>query len=292
MKKLGIVISLILFFACEKDVVLDDNLTFKPKLVINGQSEVDRLMWIDISSTVGPNRPVDSLNLTGWVEVQLRKDDEVIFTNYSPISDGKFLLPHRPQAGHKYEIQLKYPDLPSIAAIDSVPMLAPIFEIDSVIKQRDYLEVEISIENLPEDNFYFLTLESSGELITGLDTTDYDKPLNFESTDKIFISSLRTWIQPGAFVLFDEQLFFDSTNSFALQIPNNELYSPTFNPKKLNVKISSISRAMYFYYINLLENNPIYGGPLANVKADFGNVEQGLGIFCFKYSSQATIDID
>ena len=57
------------------------------------------------------------------------------------------------------------------------------------------------------------------------------------------------------------------------------------------VEISTVSVSMYDFYVNVLENTYVYGSPLSNVSADYGNVQNGFGIFGFQNAVTITYEI-
>jgi hypothetical protein len=82
-----------------------------------------------------------------------------------------------------------------------------------------------------------------------------------------------------------------TTRQFEIQIAKSTLYTSGYIPEDILLQVNSVSETMYSYYINLLENTHIYGGPLSSVSRQNGNVEQGLGVFCFYTAARDSVTI-
>jgi hypothetical protein len=275
--------------SCEKDIDITDQLSFTPKLVLNGQNESDSLIRLHLNQSISTSEDIEDGNISGTVRVLLKQNNQIVFVDDVIMSNGVIDLPYKSRNGYVYEVQLNKSGLPSIVAKDSVPFLKPNFSVGALREVLDYYQLQLSIKDLPGENYYFLKLSAVGKEKVGADSINVVKPLTFESSDKILLSSLRNWIQPGTFALFDDEFLFDSMSTFRIQVPSDSLFTSSFMPEAIDIQISTISTPMYTFYINLLENNRIYGGPLSNIKADYGNVDQGLGIFGFKNTKSIRI---
>ncbi|MEK9601301.1 MAG: DUF4249 family protein, partial [Bacteroidota bacterium] len=82
-------------------------------------------------------------------------------------------------------------------------------------------------------------------------------------------------------VLFDDDLFNGTEKSIGIKIPKDSIDILGFKAYSLNVRLKSVSESMYNYYIMLIQNNHVFGGPLYFEGQIEGNIDGGLGGFYF-----------
>lgn len=272
--------------SCEKELSFD-NPDFKPKLVLNGFTSSDSTLSISLSKST-PTLVEPSLKLlSGQAKVLLLKDGLLLLSDDIPISSGRLLMPYRPIEGSTYELQVSHEDLPTVRAIDSVPLAKPQISIDTLKEEGINNRLIFSIDDKLEDNRYMITLNLVGKELQGTDSVSRTYPIVFASTDKTFLSNIRTVANGSEFAIFSDQTWNGNTRQIELIFDTNLIESPDFTPKYVDLEVKEISKTMYDYYISVNSNTHVYGGPLASVSRVAGNVEQGLGAFCF-YTQSTT----
>lgn len=292
MKSVVYILLILLILSCEKDILIENQIEFKPKLVLNAQIASDSFFSFGLSKTILPSADIEQSLLSGEAEVLLLKNSLPMVNQKFKIENGRVTVPRYAEAGSTYELQILYDGLPSVMATDSVPIHSPNIRVDSLRDGQEVINLDVAFEDSQEKEYYLLQAFASGKKIEGTDTTYVQKEMEFNSTDNIFISTFRDLIEKSSFALFNDELLFAKQNEFSISIAKDSLDSPQFIADGVSLQLSSISETMYTYYINLMENTHIYGGPLANIKDDYGNVNQGLGIFSFKNSSEVKVQIE
>ena len=284
MKWVGYIALCITFMACEKEIELDD-LGFTKKLVLNSFNEADSILTLKISSSVSTLNFPDTDFLNGQVNVLILKDNQMVYNNTVALSNGRFTVPIICLPSKVYEIQMEMDGFSTISAIDSVPNDPPNIKIDTVIKVNNSYKLSVNMTDVKGDNKYLLQLYSEGLEWNETDSVLKTKPLKFSSNDKIFLSNILTVNTSNSFALFEDMLFRNDKINFTLTIPEDSLNASDYIADNLKLKVSCISKTTYDYYIRVLENTHVYGGPLSSLSRDNGNVEQGLGIFGFQNSA-------
>lgn len=279
--RIGLYIALVLLlFACERQIPLA-GIDFEQKLVVNAYNHNNSPIAFRLSSSVniGSNPSLSDLN--GEVEILLKEDSNNIYYSTKQITDGLIELPLTAKVGKTYEMQLRFDTLPTVRAIDKVPDLPPLMTEDELVEDGLYYRPKISIQDIPESQYFMIQVFVEGEVEeNGLKDTVL-KPLTFRTSDRIFVSNINMYNANVNYVLFDDELFKNRSKQISLNIEKNKLNAAGVRPLRLEVRLSSLSTTMYDYYIGLLENNHIYGGPLATYTLSNGNVDNGLGVFAF-----------
>ncbi len=274
-------IALILVFAsCERQIPLK-KFDFEKKLVVNSYNSAGQGFNMYLGSSVNSVQTPELDDARGDAVVLLKENDFPVFFDTVIVHDGKIELPILAKLGKVYQLEIAMDDYPTILARDSVPASIPFYEFDSVLVIGNSYRAEFKVHDVPSSTNYMVELFVRGKLIEGNDTIDHSIPVNFNSGDRVFATNINTIATPSNYALFDDKLFADSYKRIEI-IANQESWSrPDFIPQQMEIKLSCISNTMYQYYLGLLENNHIYGGPLATYSLNSGNVEGGLGVFCF-----------
>ncbi|MDC1395056.1 DUF4249 domain-containing protein [Bacteroidia bacterium] len=270
--------------SCEKEITLDD-LGFTKKLVLNSFNEADSVLTLNVSSSVSTLNFPDTDVLDGKVKVLILKDNQIVYNNTVALGNGRLSVPIICFPSKIYEIQLEMDDFATIKAIDSVPNDPPNINIDTVMKVNNSYKLSVNMTDVKDDNKYLLQLYTEGLEWNGADSALKTKPLKFSSNDKIFLSNILTVNTSNSFALFEDILFRNDRINFTLTIPEDSLNASDYIANNLKLKVSCISKITYDYYISVLENTHVYGGPLSSLSRGNGNVEQGLGIFGFQNSA-------
>ena len=289
MRKSFVVLSLIALLGCEKQIPLSDT-SFEKKIVVNAMLEVDSNMQVGICHSVGTLGTPDLLNFSDSASVLLKKDGLVLWNERTPINEGIVHLPFRPRPGSLYEIQIAAPGYPSVLAYDSVPFNKGQVIADTLMSNANFYEFKVTISDPPESSRYMMQLFALGKSWNGVDSTDAKKSVSFTSKDKVFVSNFLTTLGENSYVIFDD-LNIPEDGALSLTIDKKTLENLDFEPVKLELRLSTLSKTLYDYHLNLLENTHIFGGPLSSSSRYTGNVKQGLGAFCFYHSDSQTISI-
>lgn len=276
--------------SCEKDIPLG-NEVFKKKLVINSFNRADSFLSVNISESVNILGIPSSSKLSGDAKVLVLKDGLILFNDFIKVDKGNFTIPFKCLRQSVYELQVAFEGYPSIRAKDSVPLLDPVFEIDTLISQLNGHKLIFELNDPVQRNNYYLQLFAKGKQWNGTDSLEVTKALNYIADDKIFISNLLTISRDNSFSLFDDELINGNTRKMSLKIDNSDLYRKGFVASEIILKLSNVSETMYVYYLNLLENTHVYGGPLASTSRENGNIDQGLGVFCFYSNTTRKVKI-
>jgi hypothetical protein len=277
--------------SCEKELPLG-KATFTKKLVVNAFNEADSLLKVNVSQSVSLLETPSTNEFNGKAKVLVLKDGLILFNDSIQLSNGGFRLPYKCTRGSVYELQVAYKDFPTVRAKDSVPQINPNITIDTLVNSSDSKKLVFKLIEPVGSHRYYLQLFSKGKEWNGLDSIEVTKRLNYKSDDKIFISNILTISSDNSFSLFDDGLINGTTKSVSLNISNSDLNLDRYNASEIIVSLSEVSRNMYEYYLNLLENTHVYGGPLASTSLVNGNIDQGLGAFCFYSKTIQTVKID
>jgi len=290
MKNILILICAFVIYGCEKQIPYK-NSDFEKKLVVNAILEADKPMLISVSSSVNPVQNPSLNNIKDEVTYLLIEDSVNLEYRTVNLVDGQFLINRMPKRGSIYELQLSCSNYPSVKMIDTVPNEKPIFTIDTLFRQNSDYKLKFTLEDNSSKHIYLVTLSVLGYEIVGGDTITVSRPVNFLSNDKVFLKNINNSTSSGSFGMFDDRLFNGSQKKLELEFTSSQLFGVNFMPKKLELKLSNISQTMFDYYLGLLENNHIYGGPLATYSLNNGNVLDGLGLFSFYTASRETYTI-
>lgn len=282
--------GILLFSACEKALPYNSE-GFTPKLVINGFNSSDSFMQIGVSLSTNTLQTPSMYELAGKCKVLLLKDNLLLLSDSFDLVKGQLNLPFKATTGSIYELQLSYGDFPSIKAIDFVPLEIPELYIDTLIRNAVYYTFNVRVKDFSTPQKYqFQTLIHGKELINS-DSIETTYSLPFSSTDKIFISTIRTVAGENTFALFGDELWNGQERNIDLRILKNDVLRPNFTPEYAEIILSNLSLNMYTYYASLLQNNHVYGGPLSSVTDLNGNIDQGLGGFYFYTQNVQRLDL-
>jgi hypothetical protein len=282
--------GLLLFSACEKSLPYNSE-GFTPKLVINSFNSSDSLMKIGVSLSTSTLKTPSMYELAGKCKVLLLKDNLLLLSDSLELAKGEIILPFKAVPGSIYELQLSHSDFPSIKAIDSVPLEIPELYIDTLLKNAVYYTFKVRVKDFSTlQKYQFQTLIHGKEFIDS-DSIETTYSLPFSSTDKIFISTIRTVAGENTFALFGDELWNGQERNIDLRILKNDILKPNFTPNYVEIILSNLSLNMYTYYASLLQNNHVYGGPLSSVTDLNGNIDQGLGGFYFYTQNVQRLDL-
>lgn len=274
---IGMVFALI---GCEKQLPFD-NLDFVPKLVLNGFLSSDSTMNMSMSKSSSTlTDPMLNL-LRGKVKVLVLKDGLLLMSDSVALQSGRLLLPYKPIGGSTYEVQVGYNGLPPIRAKDAVPNTKPDFSLDTITDEDENYRVFIQLKDVLDTSKYALSINVVGKEKVGQDSIAKRYPIAFTSTDKLFLSNIRTVSTGRRLAIFSDETWNGNERNTELVFKKGLIKHPNFEPSEIEVVLKIISETMYNYYIDVNNNTHVYGGPLASVSRVSGNVEQGLGAFCF-----------
>ncbi len=284
------IVLFLTLFSCEKEIALDD-VYFTKKLVLNTFLEADSSFIILLSTSVNTLSNPTEVTLNGEAHVLLMNDAIPIYNNKAEVINGRISLPLHCLKGEKYTLELSYEDYATVRATDMVPAVTPSIAIDTAIDNGDKIKIRFTLIDPAGTNKYFLQLKSKGKEVNGSDTLSTVKALDFSSSDKLFFSNLLTYNSTSSYALFDDELLNGTTRQFEIEIAKSALYKSRYIPEDILLQVNCVSEIMYSYYVSLLENTHIYGGPLSSVSRQNGNVERGLGAFCFYTAARDSVTI-
>ena len=278
-KYLAVFISIILV-SCDKQIPYDD-VNFKPKLVLNAFNTPDSLLKLKLDKSFKLLGSPLTQKLNEAVNIQLFKDSIRIIDDDFWIDEGEVILPYTVEEGGLYQINAHVIDYPSIQSTDRVPMVNVKLTIDSISTGTVFYHLDITINDPSMDNFYVLDLSVIGKQSLLNDSIIKHYPIRFSSKDKIFSSTIQTTTEPSNRVIFNDELFNGLDKKIGLRIQKDSLAHSGFRPKTIHVRLKSVSESMYNYYLMLIQNNHVFGGPLYFEGQIEGNINGGLGGFYF-----------
>ncbi|NNJ56064.1 MAG: DUF4249 family protein [Bacteroidia bacterium] len=271
---------LIALCSCEKQIPLT-KFDFTEKLVLTSYNNAGENIGLWVSHSVNSVSIPKLDDIDGMAKVLLKEDGNIVFFNTILIEKGRLDLPIAAKLGSEYEIEIEFEDYPPILAKDIVPTIQPNTNLNGLVEYGDKYKATFSIQDQFHEEFYLVELYVTGKQKVGLDSVYASFPVNFSSPDKVFLSNISTVSSTSNFGVFSDELFNGGARDISLIFSKSELDEPNFTPSNVKLRLSSISSTMFYYYMDLLENNHIYGGPLASYSFNTGNIEDGLGIFSF-----------
>lgn len=280
MRYLFIISLLIGLCSCEKQIPLT-KFDFNEKLVLTSYNNTGENISLWVSHSVNSVSIPKLDDIHGMAKVLLKEDGNIVFFNSILVEKGRLELPALVQHGSTYELELEFEEYPPVLATDIAPTMQPDVSLVSLVEYGDKYKTTFRLQDQNSEEFYLAELYVTGKQKVGPDSVHKSFPVNFSSPDKVFISNISTVASSSNFGVFNDGLFNGGSRDIGLIFNKSDMAHPNFTPSEVKVRLSSISKTMYQYYIDLLENNHIYGGPLASYSFNTGNVEDGLGIFSF-----------
>lgn len=266
--------------SCDKQIPYDD-VNFKPKLVLNAFNYPDSLLKLKFDESFKLLGSPSIQKLSTPVNIQLFKDSISIIDDVFWIEEGEVILPYSVEEGSLYQIKANVVDYPSIESSDRVPLDNVKLILDSMSTGTVFYHLDVTINDPSMDNFYVLDLSVIGKQSLLNDSIIKHYPIRFSSKDKIFSSTIQTTTEPSNRVIFNDELFNGLNKKIGLRIQKDSLAHSGFRPQKIYVRLKSVSESMYNYYLMLIQNNHVFGGPLYFEGQIEGNVNGGLGGFYF-----------
>jgi hypothetical protein len=271
---------------CEKELQFD-NPEFQPKLVVNGFVSTDSIANIGISRSTSTLSQPSKMLLAGKVKVLVLKDKLLLYSDSLALQNSMLEIPFKPIMGSHYELQVSHNDLPTIRATDTVPLSKPSVTISALTDEGTSYRLVLKIRDQMEINRYAINLNFRGKEQQGADSISKGYPITFTSSDKIFLSSIKTIATGSQLAIFNDETWNGTERSIELIFDKSLKQYPDFTPELVVLDVKAISKAMYDYYIEVNNNTHVYGGPLASVSRVVGNIDNGLGAFCF-YTESVT----
>ena len=290
MRYLFYIAVLIGICSCEKQIPLT-KFDFTEKLVITSYNNANENISFWVSHSVNSVSIPQLDDIDGMAKVLLKEDGSIVFFNSILIEKGWLELPVKAKHGSTYEVEIEFEDYPIILAKDMVPQSPPSISLISLVEYGDKYKTTFRLQDNADAEYYMVELFVSGKELIGIDSVQVAYPMIFNSPDKIFLSNISTVSSSTNFGVFNDDLFNGSSRDISLIFNKSALIKSNFTAQNVEVKLSSVSKTMFNYYIDLLENNHIYGGPLASYSFNTGNIEEGLGIFSFYSAQQDSIPL-
>ncbi len=271
---------------CEKELQFD-NPEFQPKLVVNGFVSTDSIANIGISRSTSTLSQPSKMLLAGKVKVVVLKDKLLLYSDSLALQNSMLKIPFKPIMGSHYELQVSHNDLPTIRTTDTVPLSKPSVIVSALTDEGTSYRLVLKIRDQMEINRYAINLNFRGKEQQGADSISKGYPITFTSSDKIFLSSIKTIATGSQLAIFNDETWNGTERSIELIFDKSLIQYPDFTPELVVLDVKAISKAMYDYYIEVNNNTHVYGGPLASVSRVVGNIDNGLGAFCF-YTESVT----
>ena len=279
MKVLKFIALILIFTACEKQLTLrlDD---FDKKLVVNAFANNTSALSINL----GENSPIlEEPTLESDIaeaRIILFENDFLIYDKQLSLNKGLVETSNFLQMDKEYELIIDVEGYPVVTAKDKMPNTIPKLEITDIFSIGESVHMRVNVEDDGGDDQYMLLMNMRGYTVSNGDTIYGYRTQNFTSSDKLFISNINSIRANTHFTFFDDALLNSGTRSIELMIDKADTYTKAgFTPTAVRIELRSLSKSFFDYYLELIENNHIYGGPLASSSYFKGNIEGGLGIF-------------
>jgi hypothetical protein len=172
-----------------------------------------------------------------------------------------------------------------------VPTLLPELQLIEVINLGDKYQIILSINDHLVKERYELQCFVRGKEAQAGDTVWVTKQVSFNSNDKVFLTNNNSFRGSNTFSLFNDDLFSSTSTEIRINVNKNAFNSGGFDAQSFIVELGSLSETYFNYILEIIENNHVYGGPLASASYTAGTVEGGLGIFGAYTFVQDTISI-
>ncbi|MFY0643448.1 MAG: DUF4249 family protein [Bacteroidia bacterium] len=279
MRKILYIALALIAISCERQlpIIVDG---FERKLVVNAAVHSDMQLSMALSENVDLlHEPKYRSNIHDARLIVL-ENGIVIHDQIYLIDSGALGTTVQLQKGNEYELVLEAEDYPVVNAKDSMPLEEPDFRIVERQLVDDYDELTLELKDHDIKEYYLLELYYISFKESNGDTTWFKEPLNFNSSEKIFISNINTINANNHFALFDDKLIHGGTKTMKIKYVRADLFKYSDRtPYEVVAEMKGLSSVFFAYYLDLLENNHIYGGPLASTIQNSGNITGGLGIF-------------
>ncbi len=280
----------VLFSSCEMTIDVDLP-EVDPVLVVNSQPESGIPLLVDLTVSQSVlNENFDSFPPVKDARVLLiRNGIDSFYANFfDPLK--QYAFPLLPREGDAFELWVSHPDYPVVRAEARIPQALKIKNIKlehRVETDRDGNELArltFDIEDRPDEADYF-----SMELkYRGTDSIAYSAC--FQSDDPAFFRQ-GGMQEPGDRSWFCDEFYFD--DSYMTAHPYRVtiyLIESDFQPaSELILRLSTHEAASYYYRTSLEDQLNVYGNPFAEPVIVYSNIENGLGIFAGRASSESRI---
>lgn len=266
-------VFLIFLMSCEREIYLPEE--DRDQLpVINGFWDADGYLEIWVSETgklLGVpelGKPFNDFNFS------FIADNQPQISGNTNLDSGFFSTTLFPTSARKCKVDITIAQKYFVTLEDYFPKNKPDFNIDTVIKNEDYLNIKATLKDHLESEFYLLDLQ----LIIQDNGDTSLIPIGFSTNEKVFLSNFNTLRNATNYVLFNDILFNNQFFDFSLKIRLDK-------PLKIedvvgiSITVKSLSQGYYQYLSDILQANQIYSGPLSNNYNQIGNITNGLGYF-------------
>lgn len=285
-------ISLIMILtACEKQLTIELG-EFEKHLVVNATASNKAPLSIMLSENAPLLDEPDYRSPIYSGRLVIFENNFLIYDKQLQIDSGELVTTNFMQAGKTYEILLDVDGYPVVNAKDRMPDNDPDFRVNSLEKVGENYQMNIKLSDDEGDDYYMMLLYLVGKQAVGNDTVIAEKPLNFSTSDKLFVTNINTIRANNHFAFYDDALLNESSRNATVQFPKSVAeVKDGFVPLQIRMEVRALSAQFFDYNIHLLENNHIYGGPLASASYTEGNVVGGLGFFGCYTSKSGIIDL-
>lgn len=269
--------------ACEHQLSIDSP-GFEQKLVVNGFVNDQEKFKL----TLGQNSTLldepYSKSDVGQTRLIVSEDGFIIHDKEYDVWNGILQTNLTISLSHTYQIVLESEKLGTVSASDRMPDMAPDFELDSLHDYGQIKRLHFTIQDHVIDEYYMLELFVSGYRVVSGDTIREQLLLPFTSSDKLFLSNINGFRSSSYIALFHDKLLMGTYREIELSIKAEDLNPSGFTSESIDMRIRSMSPDYFDYMQEILENNHVFGGPLASPRLSQSNIEGGLGVFgCYTF---------
>ena len=279
MYKTGILVLIILFASCTKDVSID-NANRESKIVVNSFFSPQGSLLVNISKSSSV-LAADTFNYVNNADIELFQGGSLIGKlTYS--HEGYYSLPASILPAGEYSITVSVPGMNTVTSKDTVPVQVPILSFDTVSVNSKYLLCQVRFQDIPNKANYYL-----------VDVTSKYPVLNSDSVSLKYVEIIITdnIVENGSIGDKCKRIFFADDKiqgkayelSFLLE-KGPLLKSVPYGSNTLYINLKSIGTPYYKYLKTYYEAQ-------TRQMDVYSNIVNGYGIFAGYNISQDSIVI-
>ena len=275
--KFFIILSVLFFVSCEKEIPLDDE-EKAPRIVVNGIFSANDTIRIHVSESRNVLFDGELPNLL-TADAKLLDENDNLLGTFVHEGDGIYVLNSvLPIAGNIYKITVSSSGFASVASSTSAPQPLTTAQIDTT-RTGDEMNYKLTLQdNGSEVNYYAVAIKKISYYVDGFsgDTIYYED---------IYFCSKEIIVQNGSadsegercnsIMLFSDATFNGQTVSFSASNYIHQFEDTNY----VVATISSVSEDYYKYNVTLTNHGATQGSPFAQPVQVYSNIENGFGIF-------------
>jgi Domain of unknown function (DUF4249) len=289
MKLISMIIVATLVTGCNDGEIIELP-ELQNKIVLWSVNNVDNVWYVSLSQSLPvldeawEYKGIPNATVSLFEDGKLLLNLECENTNSNELSRFTTSL-YKPVAGRTYEIIASAPGFETASATYTQPILSPQID-DFKIKGKaveffqDRVDAEITLTDLPGENFYELSIQASN---SRPETANVFAGMNAFGADLQSLGGVGL----GAVTFTDE-----SFQGKTITIKFSAYESPNGNLKVYTVYVRSVSRDYYDCIKTLSRQDALGRDPYATPLRVKGNIKNGFGLFTGYSQSHKSVEVD